>query len=92
MENVKLGRQKRYQQWILKKYMLSADNDEFLVDIIRYICVVFHPPNSLLQSDMVPRWAMIGWLLKCIKVWHIRSKLDNDLDHADIVLDKLRRS
>jgi integrator complex subunit 3 len=68
MENVKLGKQKRYQQWILKKHIVGADPDDFIVDIIRYICGVFHPSNILLQSDMVPRWVMIGWLLKCLKV------------------------
>ena len=68
MENVKLGNQKRYQQWILKKHFFGGDDDDFIVDIIRYICIVFHPSNLLLQSDMIPRWAMIGWLLKCIKV------------------------
>jgi integrator complex subunit 3 len=32
-------------------------------DIIRYIVCVIHPPNEILSSDVLPRWAVIGWLL-----------------------------
>src|SRR4029434_10326942 len=30
---------------------------------IRYICGVVHPSNEVLSSDILPRWAIIGWLL-----------------------------
>ncbi|NXB43832.1 INT3 protein, partial [Leucopsar rothschildi] len=31
--------------------------------VIRYICGVVHPSNEVLSSDILPRWAIIGWLL-----------------------------
>jgi integrator complex subunit 3 len=32
-------------------------------DLIRFIVGVIHPTNELLGSDIIPRWAIIGWLL-----------------------------
>lgn len=33
-------------------------------DLIRFIVGVIHPTNELLCSDIIPRWAVIGQLLK----------------------------
>ena len=30
---------------------------------MRYICVVVHPTNEQLNSGLVPRWALCGWLI-----------------------------
>lgn len=65
---VKMGNQKRYQTWFMQKYMPATDSETLVPDLIRYICCNYHPPNHVLCSDIVPRWAIIGWLLKCIKV------------------------
>jgi integrator complex subunit 3 len=63
-----MGNQKRYQTWFMQKYMPATDSETLVPDLIRYICCNYHPPNHVLCSDIVPRWAIIGWLLKCIKV------------------------
>lgn len=68
MEKVKMGNQKRYQQWFIQSYLTAPESETLIVDLIRFICGVYHPSNAILASNMVPRWAMIGWLLKCIKV------------------------
>lgn len=60
---VKFGQQKRYQDWFQRQYLSTAESQSLRCDLIRYICAVFHPPNELLCSDIIPRWAVIGWLL-----------------------------
>ncbi|XP_052100494.1 integrator complex subunit 3-like isoform X1 [Mytilus californianus] len=60
---VKFGQQKRYQDWFQRQYLSTPESQSLRCDLIRYICAVFHPPNELLCSDIIPRWAVIGWLL-----------------------------
>ncbi|KAK3595164.1 hypothetical protein CHS0354_002764 [Potamilus streckersoni] len=60
---VKFGQHKRYQDWFQRQYLSTPESQSLRCDLIRYICCVFHPPNELLCSDIIPRWAVIGWLL-----------------------------
>ncbi|KAJ8304786.1 hypothetical protein KUTeg_018369 [Tegillarca granosa] len=63
MRQVKFGAQKRYQDWFQRQYLATPESQSLRCDLIRYICAVFHPPNELLCSEIIPRWAVIGWLL-----------------------------
>ncbi|XP_015668829.1 integrator complex subunit 3 [Protobothrops mucrosquamatus] len=60
---VRLGQQKRYQDWFQRQYLSTPDSQSLRCDLIRYICGVVHPSNEVLSSDILPRWAIIGWLL-----------------------------
>ncbi|KAJ8398495.1 hypothetical protein AAFF_G00427500 [Aldrovandia affinis] len=60
---VRFGQQKRYQDWFQRQYLSTADSQSLRCDLIRYICGVVHPSNEVLSSDILPRWAIIGWLL-----------------------------
>ncbi|XP_050400889.1 integrator complex subunit 3 [Patella vulgata] len=60
---VKFGQHKRYQDWFQRQYLSTPESQTLRCDLIRYICAVFHPSNELLCSDIIPRWAVIGWLL-----------------------------
>lgn len=60
---VKFGTQKRYQDWFQRQYLSTPESQSLRCDLIRYICAVFHPTNELLCSEIIPRWAVIGWLL-----------------------------
>lgn len=61
--NVKFGNQKRYQDWFHKQYLSTPESLSLRCDLIRYICTIIHPSNEVLCSDIIPRWAIIGWLL-----------------------------
>ncbi|XP_062011146.1 uncharacterized protein LOC133727755 [Rosa rugosa] len=61
---VKLGNQKRYQAWFARKFLSEPNRETLIIDIVRFICCAHHPPNEIIQSDVIPRWAVIGWLLK----------------------------
>lgn len=67
MTDVKVGNQRRYQQWFTMKYISTQESDQLIIDLIRYIVIVFHPPNQLLASNFLPRWMILGWLIKSVK-------------------------
>jgi len=48
---------------ILFQYLSTPESQSLRADIIRFIVGVVHPPNEILCSDVLPRWAVIGWLL-----------------------------
>ena len=60
---VRFGQQKRYQDWFQRMYLSTPESQTLRCDLIRYICGVIHPSNEVLCSDIIPRWAVIGWIL-----------------------------
>ncbi|KAF0295626.1 Integrator complex subunit 3 [Amphibalanus amphitrite] len=60
---VRFGMQKRYQEWFQRQYLATTESQSLRCDLIRFIVGVIHPSNELLSSDIIPRWAVIGWLL-----------------------------
>ncbi len=48
---------------LLFQYLSTPESQSLRCDLIRYICAVIHPSNEVLCSDIIPRWAVIGWLL-----------------------------
>lgn len=61
--NVKFGSHKRYQDWFQAKYFTTMESHSLRSDLIRFIINAIHPSNDMLSSDLIPRWAIIGWLL-----------------------------
>jgi integrator complex subunit 3 len=61
--NVKFGNHKRYQDWFQDRYFTTQESQSLRSDLIRYIITAIHPTNDMLCSDIMPRWAIIGWLL-----------------------------
>ncbi|KAL6520719.1 hypothetical protein OROMI_032281 [Orobanche minor] len=64
MTHVKFGSQKRYQVWFANKYLARPEKSVVLIDIVRFICCAHHPSNDVIHSDIIPRWAVLGWLLR----------------------------
>eukprot|EP01080_Neovahlkampfia_damariscottae_P005589 gene5589-9405_t len=69
MTEVKLqtNNQRRYQQMYHQKFLSQQESDPLLIDLIRFIVCVFHPSNTIIASNFVPRWMVLGWLIKCVK-------------------------
>jgi integrator complex subunit 3 len=61
--SVKFGNHKRYQDWFQDRYFTTPESHSLRSDMIRYIINAIHPTNDMLCSDIIPRWAIIGWLL-----------------------------
>ncbi|WOL05378.1 hypothetical protein Cni_G14106 [Canna indica] len=64
---VKWGNQRRYQAWFAKKHLGFPGSEAVISDIVRFICCAHHPSNEIIQSNVISRWAIIGWLLKCCR-------------------------
>ncbi|ETE59211.1 hypothetical protein L345_15060, partial [Ophiophagus hannah] len=45
-DRVRLGQQKRYQDWFQRQYLSTPDSQSLRCDLIRYICGVVHPSNE----------------------------------------------
>ncbi|RWR73120.1 integrator complex subunit 3 isoform X1 [Cinnamomum micranthum f. kanehirae] len=71
LTHVNWGSQKRYQAWFAKKFLCTPERETIICDIVRFICCAHHPTNEILQSNVISRWAVIGWLLKCCRKNHI---------------------
>lgn len=75
LTHVKLGHQKRHQLWFGRKFLSGPNSDNLIVDLVRFICCAHHPPNEIIQSDIVPRWAIIGWLLKSCRRSYVEANV-----------------
>ncbi|KAK1572406.1 hypothetical protein Q3G72_032270 [Acer saccharum] len=75
LTHVKLGNQMRYQVWFAKKFLLGPERETLIVDIVRFICCGHHPSNEIIQSDVIPRWAVIGWLLTCCRKNYVEASV-----------------
>uniref|UniRef100_A0A915JGQ9 SOSS complex subunit A homolog n=1 Tax=Romanomermis culicivorax TaxID=13658 RepID=A0A915JGQ9_ROMCU len=63
LHNVASANQKSYLEWFHRQYLTPLDSQTIRSDLIRYVCCMVHPPNAVLASDVVPRWAFITHLL-----------------------------
>ncbi|MGH0178636.1 UNVERIFIED_CONTAM: hypothetical protein FKN15_078053, partial [Acipenser sinensis] len=80
---VRFGQQKRYQDWFQRQYLSTPDSQSLRCDLIRYICGVVHPSNEVLSSDILPRWAIIGWLLTtCTIIPNFFPSLEGHVRHG----------
>ena len=50
------------------KYLSTPESQTLLPDVVRFICGVIHPPNEILGSEVIPRWAILGWLYTTCQV------------------------
>ncbi|KAL5715697.1 hypothetical protein ACHQM5_017484 [Ranunculus cassubicifolius] len=67
LTHVKWGFHRRYQLWFAKKFLSTSESETLIPDIVRFICCAIHPSNEIIQSNVIPRWATIGWLLTCCR-------------------------
>ncbi|KAL6658332.1 hypothetical protein ACP70R_003918 [Stipagrostis hirtigluma subsp. patula] len=75
MNNVKWGDQKRYQLWFVRKHLMVPGGEERIPDIVRFICCGYHPTNEIMQSGVIARWAVIGWLLTSCSKGYVQANV-----------------
>lgn len=67
MENVIWGSNDDiYFYWIRSLVIEGRETGSQVADMIRYIILCFHPPNALLQKKVIPRFAVIGKILRLL--------------------------
>lgn len=75
LTHVKFGSQTRYRIWFANKFLNVPENETVVIDIVRFICCAHHPCNKIILSNVIPRWAVIGWLLKCCSKNHVQANV-----------------
>ncbi|GLJ49249.1 hypothetical protein SUGI_1040460 [Cryptomeria japonica] len=55
LTHVKWGNQIRYQAWFANRFLVAPESETLICDLIRFICCAHHPPNEILQSDVISR-------------------------------------
>ncbi|XP_048128474.1 integrator complex subunit 3-like [Rhodamnia argentea] len=73
LTHVKFGNQKRHQTWFASKFFCSPERETLIVDIVRFICCAHYPPREIIHSNTIPRWAVIGWLLKSCRKNYVEA-------------------
>ncbi|CDW56316.1 integrator complex subunit 3 [Trichuris trichiura] len=61
--NVKTVNQHYYLEWIEKQCLFRPECNSLKQDVVRYVCSCVHPNNTVLASDVIPRWSFIVWIL-----------------------------
>ncbi|KAF7721317.1 Integrator complex subunit 3 [Apophysomyces ossiformis] len=67
LQNLTVGHYQRNLGWFLQRYLSAPESEPYFVDIIRFIVSGWYPSNQILQSDIVPRYVVIGSMLRAIK-------------------------
>ncbi|KAF9172114.1 Integrator complex subunit 3 [Mortierella sp. AD011] len=67
LKYINVGQHHRNLQWFIDRYLSAPETDALFCDVIRYICGVYHPTNAVLASSIVPRYVIIGGLIRFIK-------------------------
>ncbi|KAJ1677064.1 hypothetical protein EV182_006953, partial [Spiromyces aspiralis] len=67
LKHLKWNMYQRNFEWFVQRYLTAPESEPLYCDIIRFICGVFHPSNQLLASEVVPRYVIIGALLRTIR-------------------------
>ncbi|KAK4370818.1 hypothetical protein RND71_010293 [Anisodus tanguticus] len=61
--------------WFAKKFLGVPERETILTDILRFICCSVHSSSEIKQPDILPRWAVIGWLLKSCRKSYVKANL-----------------
>ncbi|KAJ1946715.1 hypothetical protein FBU59_001969 [Linderina macrospora] len=57
----------RNMSWFSQRFLATPESESLYCDLIRYICGVFHPSNALLASNILPRYVLLGAILRLIR-------------------------
>lgn len=92
LTHVKFGSQKRHQDWFAKKFLGVPERETILTDIVRFVCCSVHPSSEIMQPDILPRWAVIGWLLTSCRKSYVEANLKLALFYDWLFFDEITDS
>ncbi|CEI97081.1 hypothetical protein RMCBS344292_11222 [Rhizopus microsporus] len=64
---LKINMYQRNLNWFIQRFLSTAEMEPNYVDVIRYLVAGWYPSNQILQSDIVPRYVVIGSLIRSVK-------------------------
>ncbi|KAI7892878.1 protein-domain-containing protein [Mucor mucedo] len=67
LQNLRSNQYQRNLNWFIQRYLSTPESEPFYVDVVRYLVAGWYPSNQILQSDIVPRYVVIGSMIRSIK-------------------------
>ncbi|KAI8078774.1 protein-domain-containing protein [Halteromyces radiatus] len=67
LQHLRIGQFQRNLGWFIQRFLSTPEAEPFYTDIIRFIVAGWYPNNQILQSDIVPRYVVIGSMIRAIK-------------------------
>ncbi|KAG1565052.1 hypothetical protein G6F45_006922 [Rhizopus arrhizus] len=67
VQNLKITMYQRNLNWFIQRYLNTPEMEPHYVDVIRYLVAGWYPSNQILQSDIVPRYVVIGSMIRSVK-------------------------
>ncbi|CEP17729.1 hypothetical protein [Parasitella parasitica] len=67
LQNLRINHFQKNLNWFTQKFLTTPESEPFYVDIVRYLVAGWYPSNQILQSDIVPRYVIIGSMIRTIK-------------------------
>lgn len=64
--------------------------EERVPDIVRFICCGYHPTNEVIQSGVIARWAIIGWLLTSCSKGYVAANVKLALFYDWLFFDEVK--
>lgn len=64
---MKSNQYQRNLNWFIQRFLSTPEAEPFYVDVVRYLVAGWYPSNQILQSDIVPRYVIIGSMIRSIK-------------------------
>ncbi|KAI8337850.1 protein-domain-containing protein [Choanephora cucurbitarum] len=67
LQNLRATQYQRNLNWFVQRFLSTPEAEHYYADVIRYIVAGWYPSNQILQSDIVPRYVVIGGMMRLIK-------------------------
>ncbi|CAO3638816.1 unnamed protein product [Cunninghamella blakesleeana] len=67
LQYLRINQFQRNLGWFVQRFLSTNESEPFYVDLIRFIVAGWYPNNQILQSDIVPRYVVIGSMIRAIK-------------------------
>ncbi|KAJ2005964.1 Integrator complex subunit 3 [Coemansia thaxteri] len=67
LEHVATPQHTRYLTWFVHRFLATPEAAALIPDVIRYICGACHPTNAVLASPVVPRYVLVGGILRLVR-------------------------
>ncbi|KAI9280424.1 protein-domain-containing protein [Sporodiniella umbellata] len=67
VQNLKISMYQRNLNWFIQRFLNTPEMEPHYVDVVRYLVAGWYPSNQILQSEIVPRYVVIGSMIRSVK-------------------------
>ncbi|KAG1473737.1 hypothetical protein G6F56_000781 [Rhizopus delemar] len=75
VQTLKISMYQRNLNWFIQRFLSTPEMEPHYVDVVRYLVAGWYPSNQILQSDIVPRYVVIGSMIRSVKSSTVASNI-----------------